>query len=141
MTVIDAAQWPSRDDHAGHGDQMPSSFQPHRLRELRTEAGWSQTELADKIDSDGRQVSRYEGGKVAPSLEAVIRIAETFNVAVDYLVIPDAPRRPLHSPANALGDQLADFATLEPDDQAALLKILDALVTKTKLRALTAGAS
>ena len=120
---------------------MPSSFQPHRLRELRTEAGWSQTELADRIDSDGRQVSRYEGGKVAPSLEAVIRIAETFNVAVDYLVIPNAPRRALHSPTNALGDQLTDFATLEPDDQAALLKILDALVTKTKLRALTAGAS
>jgi transcriptional regulator with XRE-family HTH domain len=139
MTVIDAAQWPSRDDHGGH--DMPSSFQPHRLRELRTEAGWSQTELADKIDSDGRQVSRYEGGKVAPSLEAVIRIAEIFNVAVDYLVIPNAARRPLHAPQNALGDQLADFVALEPDDQAALLKILDALVTKTKLRALTAGAS
>lgn len=122
-------------------NQMSSSFQPHRLREQRTEAGWSQTELADKIDSDGRQVSRYEGGKVAPSLEAVIRIAEVFNVAVDYLVIPNAPRRPLHAPENALGDQLTDFATLEPDDQAALLKVLDALVTKTKLRALTAGAS
>lgn len=139
MTVIDAAQWPSRDDHGGH--HMPSSFQPQRLRELRTEAGWSQGELADKIDSDGRQVSRYEGGKVAPSLEAVIRIAEIFNVAVDYLVIPNATRRPLHAPQNALGDQLADFVALEPDDQAALLKILDALVTKTKLRALTAGAS
>lgn len=31
----------------------------------------------------------------------------------------------------------ADFATLDPDDQAALLKVLDALVTKTKLRAIT----
>lgn len=116
---------------------MPSSFQPHRLRELRTERGWSQAELAAKIDSDARQVSRYEGGKVAPSLEAVVRIADVFNVAVDYLVIPDASRRPLHAPENALADQLAAFATLDPDDQAALLKVLDALVTKTKLRALT----
>lgn len=139
MTVIDAAQWPSRDNHGGPG--MPSSFQAHRLRELRSQAGWSQAELADKIDSDARQVSRYEGGKVAPGLEAVVRIAEVFNVAVDYLVIPDAPRRPLHAPHNALGDQLAAFAALDPNDQAALLKILDALVTKTKLRALTGGAS
>lgn len=68
-------------------------------------------------------------------------IAGTFDVAVDYLVIPDAPRRPLHAPANALADQLAAFATLPPDDQAALLKILDPLVTKTKLRALTTDAS
>lgn len=139
MTAIHAAQWPSRDDHGGH--DMPSSFQPQRLRELRTQAGWSQADLAAKIDSDARQVSHYEGGKVAPSLEAIVRIAGTFNVAVDYLVIPDAPRRPLHAPENALGDQFAAFATLAPDDQAVLLKVLDALVTKTKLRVLTAGAS
>lgn len=139
MAVIHAAQWPSRDDHGGH--DMPSSFQPQRLRELRTQAGWSQADLAAKIDSDARQISRYEGGKVAPSLEAVVRIAETFNVAVEYLVLPDAPRRPLHAPANALADQLAAFATLVPDDQAARLKVLGALVTKTRLRALTTDAS
>ena len=47
----------------------------------------------------------------------------------------------MHAPQNALGHQLADFAQPYDDDQAALLKVLDALVTKTKLRALTAGAS
>jgi len=56
------------------------------------------------------------------------------------MVIDTAPRRPLHAPENALSDQLADFATLDPDDQAALLKVLGALVTKTKLRAITGGA-
>jgi transcriptional regulator with XRE-family HTH domain len=138
MTVIDAAQWPPRDDPGGH--EVPSPFLAERLKALRTEAGWSQAELAEKIGSDGRQVSRYENGRITPSLEALVRIAETFNVSVDYLVIPDAPRRPLRSPENALGDKLADLATLEEDDQAALLKVLDALVTKTKLRALTGGA-
>jgi transcriptional regulator with XRE-family HTH domain len=139
MTVIDAAQWSSRDDHGGH--HMPTSFIAERLKTLRTERGWSQAQLAEQIDSDGRQVSRYENGRVAPSLEAVIRIAETFNIAVDYLVIEDAARRPLHAPENALADQLADFAQLDPDDQGALLKILDALITKTRLNALTGGAS
>jgi transcriptional regulator with XRE-family HTH domain len=95
---------------------------------------------AAKIDSDGRQVSRYENGRITPSLEALVRIAETFNVSVDHLVVDDAPRRPLHSPHNALADKLADLATLDPDDQAALLKVLDALVMKHKLQALTGGA-
>jgi transcriptional regulator with XRE-family HTH domain len=139
MTVIDAAQWPSRDDHGGH--DMPSPFLAERLRALRTEAGWSQAELAEKIGSDGRQVSRYENGRITPSLEALVHIAETFNVAVDYLVIDSAGRRPLHAPENALGDQLADFAQLEADDQAALLKVLDALVTKARLKILAGGAS
>lgn len=141
MTVIDAAQWPSRDNHPGHGDQMPSSFQPHRLRQLRTEAGWSQTELADKIDSDGRQVSRYEGGKVAPSLEAVIRIAEVFNVSLDYLVIPDTPRRPLHAPHNVVDAKLADLSDLSDDERATITAVIDAITTKAKLRAITSTAS
>ena len=139
MTVIDAAEWVSRDIPGGQ--PMPSAFHPDRLKALRTEHGWSQAELAERIDSDARQVSRYENGKVAPGLEAVIRISETFNVSVDYLVIEDAARRPLHAPENALADQLADFAQLDPDDQGALLKILDALITKTRLRAITGGIS
>jgi transcriptional regulator with XRE-family HTH domain len=139
VTVIDAAEWPPRDDPGGH--EVPSPFIAERLKTLRTEAGWSQTELAERIGSDGRQVSRYENGRITPSLEALVRIAETFNVSVDYLVVPDAPRRPLHSPENLLGDKLADLATLEPDDQAAMLKVLDALVMKHKLQALTGGAS
>lgn len=116
---------------------MPSPFIGERLRTLRTEAGWSQAELAQRIDSDARQVSRYENGRITPSLEALVRIGQTFNVSLDHLVVPDAPRRPLHAPQNALGDKLADLATLDPGDQDAVLKILDALVTKTKLRAIT----
>lgn len=77
----------------------------------------------------------------SPGLEAVVRIAETFDDTVDYLVLLDAPRRPLHALTNALTDQLAAFATLPPDNQTALLKILDALATKTKIRALTTDAS
>jgi hypothetical protein len=48
-----------------------------------------------------------------PRLEALVRIAETFNVSVDYLVVADAHRRPLHSAQNLLGDKLADLASRE----------------------------
>ena len=92
MTVISAAQWVSVDDHGGH--RMPSPFLPERLRELRIQAGLSQAELADKIGGDARQVSRYENGRVAPNFEAGVRIAETFDTSVDYLVTLDVPWRP-----------------------------------------------
>lgn len=46
------------------------------------------------------------------------------------------PAARLHSAENLLGDKLADLAALEPDDQAAMLKVLDALVMKhNKLQA------
>ncbi|HWD64215.1 MAG TPA: helix-turn-helix transcriptional regulator [Solirubrobacteraceae bacterium] len=111
------------------------------INTLRAEAGWSQAELAEKIGSDGRQVSRYENGKVAPSLEAVIRIAETFNVSLDYLVTPDAPRRPLHAPGNALDAKLADLGQLTDDERAIILGVIDTITTKAKLRLITGNAS
>lgn len=137
MTVIDAAQWPfTYDPEAITG---PARSSPNGSRRCGPRPAGP--ELAEKIDSDGRQVSRYENGRITPSLEALVRMAETFNVSIDYLVIDDAQRRPLHSAENVLGDKLADLAALDPDDQAAMLKILDALAMKHKLQALTGGAS
>jgi len=112
-----------------------------RVLELRKERGWSQAELAHKIGADAGQISRYENGRITPSADAIVRLAEVFDVTTDYLLIEDAPRRPLRSPEDVLGDQLAAIATLDDNDRAALLSVIDALVTKTKLRALTAGAS
>ena len=138
MTVINAAEWASPDPSGGH--LMPSPFHGERLKALRTEAGWSQAELAEKIDSDARQVSRYENNKVAPGLEAVIRMAKTFNVSVDYLLIERAERRPLNAPSSHVDARLSDLDQLTDDERATITNVIDALVTKSKLRAITGGA-
>lgn len=138
MTVINAAEWASPDPSGGH--LMPSPFHGERLKALRTEAGWSQAELAEKIDSDARQVSRYENNKVAPGLEAVIRMAETFNVSVDYLLIERAERRPLNAPSSHVDARLADLDQLTDEERATITNVIDALVTKAKLRLITGGA-
>lgn len=72
---------------------MPSPFLGARLKALRTERGWSQADLATRIDSDARQVSRYENSRISPSLEDLVRIAETLDITVDYLVVETATRR------------------------------------------------
>ena len=120
---------------------MPSPFHGERLKALRTEAGWSQAELAEKVDSDARQVSRYENNKVAPGLEAVIRMAETFNVSVDYLLFDNAERRPLNAPSSHVDARLADLDQLSDEERTTIANVIDALVTKAKLRLITGGAS
>jgi transcriptional regulator with XRE-family HTH domain len=125
-----------------HDQEDPTAMAlGERIRTLRKEAGWSQAELGEKIGTDGGRVSRYEAGRITPSAEALIRLAENFNVSIDHLLIDDIPRRALHTPENALGDQLANIAELAPDDLAALRNIIDALIAKTRLRALAGGAS
>ncbi|NYG58740.1 transcriptional regulator with XRE-family HTH domain [Nocardioides daedukensis] len=115
---------------------MPSPFHGERLKALRTEAGWSQAELAEKLGSD----ARYENSKVAPGLEAVIRMAEAFNVSVDYLPFDNAERRPLNAPSRHVDARLVDLDQLSDEERTTIANVIDALVTKAKLRLITGGA-
>ena len=57
-----------------------------RLRQLRTEAGLSQQELADKIGISKSSINMYERGEREPSFETLEAIADYFNVDMDFLV-------------------------------------------------------
>jgi transcriptional regulator with XRE-family HTH domain len=105
------------------------------------EAGWSQAELAEKIGVDPGRVSRYEAGRITPSAEALVRLAQILNVSIDHLLVDGIPRRPLHSTQDILGDGLAAVAELPADDLAALLNIIDGLVAKNRLKTLAGGLS
>jgi DNA-binding XRE family transcriptional regulator len=65
-----------------------------KIRQLRSERGWSQGELAAWLGGDPGQISRYETGKISPSVDVVVKLAETFGVSADYLLIDGAARRP-----------------------------------------------
>jgi transcriptional regulator with XRE-family HTH domain len=112
-----------------------------RIKELRKETSWSQGELAEKVGTDARQISRYENGRITPSLDVLARIAETLNVSLDHLVFDEVPRRPLHASENVLGERLATIAELDEDDRHSLLNVIDGLVTKSRIKALASGVS
>ena len=110
-----------------------------RVRELRKEHGWSQADLAERIEADPAQISRYEGSRITPSAEAVVKLAQAFDVSCDYLLVDEAARRPFCSSGDALGDRLQGLSELSPEDLAALFSVIDALVAKTRMKALTAN--
>ncbi|AEG16026.1 MAG: hypothetical protein PWP72_2102 [Thermoanaerobacter sp.] len=65
-----------------------------RLRELRTSRKISQTALSNAIGVSQRAISYYEAGKDIPTLDVLIRLADFFDVSLDYLVgRSDDPRR------------------------------------------------
>ena len=113
----------------------------NKVKALRNEQGWSQSELAEQVGADPAQISRYENGRITPSADALVRLAETFGVSCDYLLVDDAPRRPFRSPEDDLGDHLADFAELAQADRELVVRFIEALVTKTRLKVLAGGVS
>jgi len=56
------------------------------LKRCRTGKGISQEELAKKIAIHPVQLSRYERGQSAPSIEVVQKIADALEVSLDELV-------------------------------------------------------
>ena len=57
-----------------------------RLRELRTSKGLTMEQLAKEIESTKGTISNYENKNKKPSLDMLIKIAEYFDVSIDYLV-------------------------------------------------------
>lgn len=53
---------------------------------LRKQKGWSQIELAKNINASREIISRYERNESMPSIDMVIKLADVFNVTVDFLV-------------------------------------------------------
>lgn len=57
-----------------------------RLRLLRLQHKFSQNDLAKEFKISSATLSQYENGKRLPDLNTVIKIANFFNVSIDYLV-------------------------------------------------------
>ena len=57
-----------------------------RLRELRNSKGISQLKLAMALNTTQNTISRYETGEREPGIEELIRLADYFQVSVDYLL-------------------------------------------------------
>lgn len=55
------------------------------LRSLRIKAGWTQQELADKVDMSKSSISMLESGARSPSYEALEAFADVFNVDMNTL--------------------------------------------------------
>ncbi len=57
-----------------------------RLKELRKEKKISQVRLAIDLDMNQNSISRYESGERQADYATLIKIADYFNVSIDYLL-------------------------------------------------------
>ena len=57
----------------------------NRLRLLRAERNWSQSDLADRLGVSRQSVNAIETGKYDPSLPLAFRIAELFGLAIEQV--------------------------------------------------------
>ena len=57
-----------------------------KLIDLRKKNGWSQEELAEKLNVSRQAVSKWEGAQSVPDMSRIIQLSELFGVSTDYLL-------------------------------------------------------
>jgi putative transcriptional regulator len=57
----------------------------NQVRELRTERGWSQGDLADKLEVSRQTINAIETGKYDPSLPLAFAIARLFAKPIEKI--------------------------------------------------------
>ena len=73
-----------------------------RLKELRKAKGLSQTQLANELGMIHQTYSNYENEKREPNIATLIKLADYFDVSVDYLI--EHEKTPNHSNDQTLGN-------------------------------------
>ncbi len=63
----------------------------NKLYELRKQKGFSQEELANRLNVSRQTVSKWEVGDSTPDMEKLIAISDLFGVSLDELVLDKAP--------------------------------------------------
>ena len=64
---------------------MGLDFKSNRIAELRKEVNLSQSALAVHVGTSQANLSRWEKGIIEPSIVECWRLADFFNVSIDFL--------------------------------------------------------
>ena len=94
----------------------------HRIRELRQGNGWTQDDLARRLNTKRQAVGHYETGQRGIDAEMICRLCDVFGCTSDYLLGRSARPDPELTPEEE--QLLAAWAEASPRDKGLIDAIL-----------------
>lgn len=112
-----------------------------RIKQLRQEKGLTQDQLGALVNIDGRQLSRYESGKVQPTAKVLARLAAFFEIETRDFYVADGSQKPS---AEAFRDtelfnQMLALDRLSDEDRQVAKRVIQALITQQQMQDLLAS--
>ena len=101
-----------------------------RIALLRKIKKLSQTELAKKIDASREAIGKYERNEATPSVETAKKIADIFDVTLDYLIDETASATFDKQTAKRINE----IQSLDEENKNHLFAVLDAFLRDFKTR-------
>jgi transcriptional regulator with XRE-family HTH domain len=108
-----------------------------RIKQLRQQRGWSQAQLSKKLNVHQKQISGYERGVHSPSIELLVRIAELFNVSLDYIAFDKREEKNIVPIADReLMQAVQQIDQLSAEDKATIKAVLNTFIVKNRFQRL-----
>jgi transcriptional regulator with XRE-family HTH domain len=109
-----------------------------KIKALRKAASMSQQELAGRLHIHVTHLSKMENGHLMPSIDIVQRLMKVFSVSADQLLNEDESTV-VDIQNQELNEQLAMISQLDEDEKNALIKIINSMLTKKRMKDLLDG--
>ena len=101
-----------------------------RIATLRKRKRWSQAALAEAAHVSREAIGKYERGVAVPSVETARRIADAFDVTLDYLA-GDSEAGAIDRETLA---RVQELQALPDDDREHVLAVVDAFLRDVRIR-------
>jgi transcriptional regulator with XRE-family HTH domain len=105
-----------------------------KIKKVREAKGLSQKQIAGILKMDQAQYSRIENNKNDPSFSNVVRISEALGIDLIELFKADEVFKDINSFNKTIVEKLGMIEQLEEKEKQAFYSILDALISKKKLK-------
>jgi transcriptional regulator with XRE-family HTH domain len=121
---------------------MPETLLGDKLKKLRKEKTITQTKLSEKLGLSARYIAKVEIGLAKPSMEVFKKLADFFQVPIEYLVseneeVTNLAAAPIRN--KELLDAFIEADKLNIEDQKLILDLVTAIITNHKMKALMQG--
>jgi transcriptional regulator with XRE-family HTH domain len=121
---------------------MPETLLGDKLKKLRKEKTITQTKLSEKLGLSARYIAKVEIGLAKPSMEVFKKLADFFQVPIEYLVseneeVTNLAAAPIRN--KELLDAFIEADKLNIEDQKLILDLVTAIITNHKMKTLMQG--
>ena len=93
-----------------------------KIIELRKKSGWSQEELAEKLEVSRQAISKWESAQSIPDMRRIVSMSQLFGVSTDYLLKDEMERA---EPEESLTEPDTAERTVTMEEANAFLQLRD----------------
>ncbi|MCL6592032.1 MAG: helix-turn-helix transcriptional regulator [Firmicutes bacterium] len=121
---------------------MPETMLGAKLKKLRKEKKITQEKLSGQLDLSPRYIGKIEAGIIKPSMETYRKLADFFQVPVEYLVSESEEANSLATVPirnKKLLQYFMEVDQMDMKDQELISGVIDAVIMRNRMKAVLNG--